>query len=206
MQGLPDSMKALIREFAKMPGIGPKSAQRLAFFILTRPESEAKKLSEAVIKLKDTVKFCRACNNLSDTELCEICSNENRDKSSLCVVAKPSDIISIEKMGRFNGIYHVLLGLLSPLDGIGPRDLKIDDLVRRIKKGRIKELTLATDSNTEGETTTLYLIKLLKPLGVKIFRIAYGMPVGASLEYADQATLYKAFEGKREVGKSDASV
>lgn len=201
MKGLPDSMKALIQEFAKLPGIGPKSAQRLAFSILTRPGTEAKKLSEAITKCKDTVQFCKLCNNLSDKELCEICSNEARDKSSLCVVAKPNDVISIEKMGRFNGVYHVLLGLLSPLDGITPRDLKIDDLVKRIKKGRINEVTLATDSSTEGEATTLYLAKLLKALNVKVFRIAYGMPVGANLEYADQATLYKAFEGKREISK-----
>ena len=199
MKGLPDSMRALIREFSKMPGIGPRSAQRFAFFILTRPDAEAKRLSDAIVKLKSTVKFCKACNNLSDAELCEICANEARDKSSLCVVGKPNDIVSIEKMGQFNGIYHVLLGLLSPLDGIGPKDLQIDGLARRIKKGGIKEVTLATDSNTEGEATTLYLIRLLKPFGVKLFRIAYGMPVGANLEYTDQATLYKAFEGKKEV-------
>jgi recombination protein RecR len=199
MKGLPDSMKALIKEFAKMPGIGPKSAQRLAFFILARPGDEAKKLSEAIVKLKDTVKFCKVCNNLSDTELCDICSNEKRDTASLCVVAKPNDVISIERMGRFNGMYHVLLGLLSPLDGIGPKDLKIDELVRRVKKGGVREVTLATDSNTEGEATTLYLTRLLKPLGVKLFRIAYGVPVGANLEYADQATLYRAFEGREEL-------
>lgn len=199
MKGLPDSMKALIAEFSKMPGVGPKSAQRLAFFILTRPAEEAKKLSDAILKLKETVKFCRVCNNLSDTGLCDICSNENRDKTLVCIVEKPSDVISIEKMGEFNGVYHVLLGALSPLDGVGPKDLKIDELVKRIKKEKIKELIIATDSNTEGEATALYLIKLLKPLGIKLYRIAYGMPMGTNLEYADQATLYKAFEGKKEV-------
>jgi len=199
MRGLPDSMKALISEFSKMPGIGPKSAQRLAFFILTRPAEEAKRLSEAIVKLKNSVKFCKLCNNLSDRELCDICANDARDKATLCVVEKPSDVISIEKMGRFNGVYHVLLGALSPLDNVGPKDLKIDELVRRIKKEKIKELIIATGSNTEGETTALYLIKLLTPIPVKLFRIAYGMPVGANLEYADQATLYKAFEGKKEV-------
>ena len=199
MKGLPDSMKALITEFSKMPGIGPKSAQRLAFSILTKPSEDAKKLSEAIIKLKNTVKFCKVCNNLSDSDTCNICSNPSREKSILCVVEKPSDVISIEKMGDFNGLYHVLLGSLSPLDGVGPKDLKIDELVRRIKKEKIKELIIATASNTEGEATALYLIKLLKPLGVRLYRIAYGIPVGANLEYADQATLYKAFEGKKEV-------
>lgn len=199
MKGLPDSMKELISEFGKMPGIGPKSAQRLAFSILTRPAEDAKKLSDAVTKLKNTVKFCKMCNNLSDTELCEVCSNEKRDKSILCVVEKPSDVISIEKMGQFNGLYHVLLGALSPLDGVGPKDLKIDDLIKRIKKEKIKEVVIATSSNTEGEATALYLIKVMKPLGARIYRIAHGMPVGANLEYTDQATLYKAFEGKKEV-------
>lgn len=199
MKGLPNSMRALIAEFSKMPGIGPKSAQRFAFFILKRPVAEAKKLSDAIIKLKNTVQFCKMCNNLSDSELCDICKNETRERASLCVVEKPSDVISIEKMGWFKGLYHVLLGALSPLDGIGPEDLKIHDLIDRLKRGGIKEVTLATDSSTEGEATALYLIHVLKPLGVKLFRIAYGMPVGANLEYADQATLYKAFEGRNEV-------
>ena len=199
MKGLPDSMKTLIAEFSKMPGIGPKSAQRLAFSVLKRPTEDAKRLSEAIKKLKESVKFCKLCNNLSDKELCDICSNEQRDRTILCVVEKPSDVISIEKMGEFNGLYHVLLGALSPLDNIGPKDLKIDELVKRIKKEKIKEVIIATDSNTEGEATALYLIKVLKPLAVKLYRIAYGMPMGANLEYADQATLYKAFEGKKEV-------
>lgn len=199
MKGLPDSMRALIAEFSKMPGIGPKSAQRLAFFILRRPAEEAKKLSDAIVKLKNSVKFCKVCNNLSDGELCDICGNDARDRTRLCVVEKPNDVISIEKMGQFNGVYHVLLGALSPLDGIGPRDLKIEELVKRIRKKKIKEVIIATNSNTEGEATALYLIKLLKPLGAKVYRIAHGIPVGANLEYADQATLYKAFEGKREI-------
>ncbi|MFH1381196.1 MAG: recombination mediator RecR [Candidatus Omnitrophota bacterium] len=199
MTGLPDSMKVLISEFSKMPGIGPKSAQRLAFFILTRPLAEAEKLSDAVIKLKKTVKFCKLCNNLSDKDTCDICGDSSRDKSILCVVEKPNDVISIERMGDFHGAYHVLLGALSPLDGIGPKDLKIDELLRRITKENIKEIVIATDSDTEGDATALYLIRLLKGFGVKVYRIAYGMPVGSNLEYADQATLYKAFEGKRQV-------
>jgi len=198
-KGLPESMNTLIREIGRMPGIGPKTARRLAFFILKRPKEEAKRLAGAILKVKETVRFCRDCNNLSDSELCEICANEKRDRSVLCVVEKPSDVISIEKMGDFTGRYHVLLGALSPLDGVGPEDLKIDDLVKRIKKDKVKEVIIATDSNTEGEMTALYLAKVLKPLGVKLYRIGYGMPVGADLEYADQATLYKAFEGKREI-------
>lgn len=199
MKGLPDSMKTLITEFSKMPGIGPKSAQRLAFYILTKPLEEAEKLSGAIVKLKSTVKFCKVCNNLSDSELCNVCNNESRNKDIICVVEKPNDIISIEKMGQFNGVYHVLLGVLSPLDGVGPKDLKIDQLYKRIKKEKTREIIIATSPNTEGEATALYLIRIFKGLGVKIYRIAYGMPVGANLEYADQATLYKAFEGKREV-------
>jgi recombination protein RecR len=151
------------------------------------------------MKLKSAVKFCAVCNNLSDKELCDICASDKRDKTILCIVEKPTDVISIEKMGEFNGVYHVLLGVLSPLDGVGPKDLKIDELLKRIKKEKIKEVIIATDSSTEGEATALYLIKVLKPLGMKIYRIACGMPVGADLEYADQATLYKAFEGKRQV-------
>ena len=199
LKGLPPSMNNLVREFSRMPGIGPKSAKRLAFFVLKQSKEDSKRLAESVLKLKETVRFCKLCNNLSDSELCDICANEKRDKSVLCVVEKPSDIISIEKMGEFTGLYHVLLGALSPLDGVGPEDLKIADLVKRIKTDRVKEVIIATDSNTEGETTALYLVKILKGLGAKLYRIGYGMPVGADLEYADQATLYKAFEGKREI-------
>jgi len=199
MKGLPDSMRGLVTEFSKMPGVGPRSAKRLAFYILTRPREEVKNLSDAIIKLKDTVRFCKRCNNLSDSEYCDICTNDSRDKKFLCVVEKPSDVISIEKMGRFNGVYHVLLGTLSPLDGIGPEDIKIDELIKRVRREKIKEVVIATDSNTEGEATALYLIKVLKPLGIKVYRIAYGVPVGSNLEYADQATLYKAFEEKKAV-------
>ena len=192
-------MRALISEFSKMPGIGPKSAKRLAFFILRNPSEDAERLSGAILKVKSNVKFCEVCNNLSDTDVCDICANPARDRKTLCVVEKPSDVIAIEKMGEFNGVYHVLLGTLSPIDGIGPKDLKIEELVKRIKKEKINEVIVATSPNTEGEATALYLIKLLGPMGIKVYRIAYGMPVGSDLEYADQATLYKAFEGKKQV-------
>jgi len=199
VKGLPASMRALISEFSKMPGIGPKSAKRLAFFILRNPSEDAERLSGAILKVKSNVKFCEVCNNLSDTDVCDICANPARDRKTLCVVEKPSDVIAIEKMGEFNGVYHVLLGTLSPIDGIGPKDLKIEELVKRIKKEKINEVIVATSPNTEGEATALYLIKLLGPMGIKVYRIAYGMPVGSDLEYADQATLYKAFEGKKQV-------
>lgn len=199
MKGFPQSMNTLITELAKMPGIGRKTAERLAFFILKNRKEAAETLAEAIVKVKDSVRFCNICNNLSDHELCDICSNPSRDKNILCIVEKPNDVISIEKMGKYNGIYHVLLGSLSPLDGIGPKDLKIDELIKRLKKDRIKEVIIATDSSTEGEATALYIIKLLKGLGVRLTRIASGIPVGANLEYADQATLSKAFEGRVSV-------
>ncbi|MCK4463533.1 MAG: recombination protein RecR [Candidatus Omnitrophica bacterium] len=199
MKGFPQSMNTLVNEFSKMPGIGPKTAQRLAFFILKGSDRDAKNFADAILKVKDSVRFCKTCNNLSDSEICDICSNPSRDKHILCVVERPNDVISIEKMGKYNGIYHVLLGALSPLDGIGPKDLKIDELIKRTKKNRIQEVIIATDSNTEGEATALYIIKVLRPSGVKLTRIASGIPVGANLEYADQATLTRAFEGRRLV-------
>ena len=199
MSGFPVSMKALIDEFSKMPGIGPKSAQRLAFYILRSSKNEAEALSRAIIKVKDSVRFCKVCNNLSDEDLCEICKSHSRNKSILCVVEEPNDIITIERARNFDGVYHVLLGSLSPLDGIGPSDLKIKELLERVKKDKFKEIIIATDFNTEGEATALYLFKVLKNSGAKLSRVAYGIPVGSDLEYADQATIIKAFEGRREV-------
>lgn len=199
MTGFPSSMKALIEEFSRMPGIGPKSAQRLAFHILRSGKGEAQALAGAIIKVKESVRFCRICNNLSDEETCEICRSPSRNRSVLCIVEEPNDAASIERSGHFNGLYHVLLGSLSPLDGIGPSELKIEDLLGRVRKERFKEIIIATDFNTEGEATALYLQKVLKPAGVKVTRVAYGIPVGGDLEYADQATIAKAFEGRREV-------
>lgn len=198
MSGFPISMKELILEFAKMPGIGPKTAQRLAFYILRASKADAEALSKAILKVKASVRFCKVCNNLSDEEICDICKSASRDKSILCVVEEPNDIVTIEKAGNFNGIYHVLLGSLSPLDGIGPSDLKIKELLERVKKERFKEIIIATDFNTEGEATALYLSKILKTSGARLTRVAYGIPVGSDLEYADQATIIKAFEGRRE--------
>lgn len=199
MTGFPVSMKALIEEFSKMPGIGPKSAQRLAFYVLRSARADAQTLAGAIIKVKESVRFCKVCNNLSDEETCEICKSPSRNRSLLCIVEEPNDIVTIERSGNFNGVYHVLLGSLSPLDGIGPSELKIDSLLIRVKKEHFKEIIIATDFNTEGEATSLYLLRALKGSGAKITRVAYGIPVGGDLEYADQATIIKAFEGRREI-------
>ena len=199
MSGFPVSMKLLVEEFAKMPGIGPKSAQRLAFYILRAPKTDAEALAKAIGKVRESVRFCKVCNNLSDEEICDICKSKSRDHSILCVVEEPNDIIAIERAKEFTGIYHVLLGSLSPLDGIGPSDLKIEELLERTKNEKFKEIIIATDFNTEGEATALYLIKQLKGSGAKLTRVAYGIPVGSDIEYADQATILKAFEGRREL-------
>lgn len=199
MSGFPVSMKLLVEEFAKMPGIGPKSAQRLAFYVLRASKSDAEALAKAIGKVKESVRFCRVCNNLSDEEICDICNSKSRNRSLLCVVEEPNDVIAIERARKFDGVYHVLLGSLSPLDGIGPSDLKIKELLERVKKEKFKEIIIATDFNTEGEATALYLLKQLKGLGAKLTRVAYGIPVGSDIEYADQATILKAFEGRREL-------
>ena len=182
-----------------MPGIGPKSAQRLAFYILRTSKDEADALSRAITKVKESVRFCNVCNNLSDEDICEICKSNSRDKSFLCIVEEPNDIVTIERAGEFNGIYHVLLGSLSPLDGIGPSDLKIKELLERVKREKFREIIIATDFNTEGEATSLYLCKVLKGSGAHLTRVAYGIPVGGDLQHADQATIIKAFEGRREL-------
>jgi recombination protein RecR len=189
----------LIEEFAKMPGIGPKSAQRMAFHILRAPKAEADALSKAIGKVKESVRFCNVCNNLSDEEICDICKSKSRDRSLLCVVEEPNDVMAVERAREYNGVYHVLLGSLSPLDGIGPSDLKVKELLERVKKEKFKEIIIATDFNTEGEATALYLMKQLRDSGAKLTRVAYGIPVGSDIEYADQATILKAFEGRREL-------
>ncbi len=200
MSGFPVSMRSLIEELSRMPGIGPRSAQRLAFYILRSSREAAAALSGAILKVKDSVRFCKTCNNLSDEETCEICKSPSRNRSLLCIVEEPNDIITIERAGDFNGIYHVLLGSLSPLDGIGPSDLKIKELLDRVKREKFKEIIIATDFNTEGEATSLYLVRVLKGSDAVITRVAYGIPVGGDLQYADQATIIKAFEGRREIG------
>ncbi|NQU74084.1 MAG: recombination protein RecR [Candidatus Omnitrophica bacterium] len=197
--GLPESLLKLVEYFRKFPGIGQKTAQRLAFFVLKAPLGYVKDLSTALINVKEVIKFCKICNNLSDGDICSVCNDAARDKSVMCVVEEPNDMIAVEKTGKFNGVYHVLLGAISPLDGIGPEEVKIKELLHRLKEKKPKEIIIATNPDTEGETTALYLHKLLKPFNIKITRIGYGMPVGAELEYADQATLLKAIDSRREL-------
>lgn len=193
------SMQDLIEHFKKMPGIGAKTAERFAFYVLKSPKDEMEKFSSAIKKVKESVKFCKICGNLSEAEICDICLNPRRDKTIVCVVEEPKDLILIEKSGHYKGSYHVLFGSISPLDGIGPDDLRIKELLKRVKEDKVKEVILATDSDAEGETTALYLSKELKPFKIKISRIAYGIPVGENFDYIDQATLIRALEGRRSV-------
>ncbi|MCM8780599.1 MAG: recombination mediator RecR [Candidatus Omnitrophica bacterium] len=199
MSNYTESIEKLIELLERLPGIGRRSAERIVGYILNVSKEEVKKLSETLSLVKENVRFCRICNNLSEQELCKICRNEQRKKDTICVVENPSDIIAIEKAGNYNGVYHVLMGAISPLEGRGPGDLKIDSLIQRLKQNSIKEVIIATDADTDGEMTALYLTKLIKPLGVKLSRIGVGIPIGSNLEYADSATLSKALEARREV-------
>jgi len=194
-------MQELISHFKKMPGIGAKTAERLAFYVLKSPKEEMEGFSSAIKKVKELVKFCSICGNLSESELCEICSNPHRDKTIVCVVEEPKDLILIEKAGCYKGLYHVLFGAISPLEGIGPEDLRIKELLTRIKQDKIQEIILATDSDAEGETTALYILKELKSFKIKITRIAYGVPVGGNFEYIDLATIARAIEGRQFVNR-----
>jgi recombination protein RecR len=199
MPDFAEPLARLINEFKRLPGIGQKSAQRLAFHILRSPREEAEKLSQALADVKDKLGLCRLCNNISDGELCNFCRDPNRDRKLLCVVEEAHNILPIEVTRQFNGLYHVLQGALSPLKGIGPEHLKIKNLVERIGQGEIEEIIVATNPTVEGEATAVYLSKLLKPLGVKVSRIAMGIPVGSDIEFADEVTMWKAMEGRREM-------
>lgn len=190
-------MAKLIKEFSKMPGVGVRSAQRLTFHILKSSEEDVKALSRYIGEVKERVQFCGKCNNLSEYEICSICSDNKRDPGKLCVVGCPNGVIAMEKANAYNGLYYVLLGELSPLDGVGPRELKIEGLLKRVKDENINEIILSTNFTTEGETTALYIMKLLEPFKIRVTRLARGVPVGASLEYADGATLQRAFEERR---------
>ena len=194
-----ESIEKLIERLIKLPGIGRRSAERIVGYILNASSQEIKSLSEAICNVKENVRFCRICNNLSEQELCRICQDNRRKKDILCIVEKPSDVSAIEKTGNFGGVYHVLLGSISPLEGMGPTDLKINGLINRIKQENIKEVIIATDFDTEGETTALYLTGLLRPQGVKLTRIGVGIPMGSNLEYADSPTLSMAFASRREI-------
>jgi recombination protein RecR len=194
-----ESIEKLIENLIKFPGVGRRSAERIVSYILGASKDEIKSLSDSINKVKESVRFCSLCHNLSEEELCRICQDSRRQKDIICIVEKPGDVTAIEKSGSFTGVYHVLLGSISPLEGRGPSDLKIDTLINRIKQGNIKEIIIATDADIEGETTALYLTNLIKPLGVKLSRIGLGLPVGSNLEYADSTTLSKSLESRRSI-------
>jgi recombination protein RecR len=189
----------LIEELSKLPGIGPKSAQRLAFYILKASPDEAQKLARAIVTVKEKIKFCSICFNVTDHEICDYCKDPRRDDSILCVVEESRDIVALEKTGEFRGRYHVLQGAVSPIDGVGPEDIRIKELLQRLQDGKTKEIVVATNPNIEGEATAMYVAKLIKPLGIKVTRIASGLPVGGDLEYADEVTLGRALQGRREM-------
>jgi recombination protein RecR len=190
-----ESVERLIEQLGQLPGIGRKTAQRLALFILRQPRENVVALARSIVDVKDKVRYCSICANITESDPCSICASRKRERSLICVVEEPSDVIAIEKTNEFRGLYHVLGGALSPLDGIGPEDLKIKELLNRVT-GEITEIILAMNPNTEGEATTIYLSRLLKPLGVKVTRIARGLPIGSDLEFADEATLSRALEGR----------
>ena len=192
------TLNKLIEELSKMPSIGPKTAQRIAFYILRSSKEEAMALSQAILDLKEKIIHCSVCSNITEEDPCEICSDSQRDHSLICVVEEPKDVLAFEKSRGYNGVYHVLLGALSPLDGIGPNELKIKELMERIKKEKVSEVILATNPNTNGEMTAMYLAKLIRPLKVKVTRLAHGIPVGGNIEYVDEETLAKSLEGRKE--------
>ena len=199
MASYTESIEKLIERLNKLPGIGRRSAERIVDYILKTPAEEIRLLSEAISRVKENVRLCSVCNNLSEADLCAICRDSRRERYLLCIVENPTDVTALEKAGNFHGLYHVLLGAISPLEGKGPADLKINGLFNRIKKDNVKEVIIATDADTEGEITALYLTKLIKPLGVKLTRIGLGIPMGSNLEYADSTTLSKALESRREI-------
>ena len=187
----------LIEQFQKLPGVGRKTAQRLAFFMLSLPEEEAQGFANAIINAKKTVKFCSVCQNLTDSEVCGICEDKSRDTETICVVSDPKDVAAIEKTREYNGLYHVLHGCISPMNGIGPDDVRIKELIARVAQGGVREVIMATNPDTEGEATAMYISRLLKPFGISTSRLAYGIPVGGHLEYADEMTLTRALSGRR---------
>lgn len=189
----------LIEEFEKMPGIGHKTAQRLAFHVLDMSPSAVENMINAIAAAKKNITYCSVCQNLTDVNPCKVCANSKRDESTICVVENPRDVIAMEKTREYKGLYHVLHGAISPMAGIGPEDIKIKELLNRIKNSEVKEVIMATDPNIEGEATAMYISKLLKPMGIKVTRIAHGIPIGGDLEYADEVTLTKAIEGRREI-------
>ncbi|MCU1449019.1 MAG: replication and repair protein RecR [Acidimicrobiales bacterium] len=192
-------VQELIDQLGRLPGVGPKSAQRIAFYLLKLSKEDAERLAEAIVEVKARISFCRRCWNVSEGELCELCRDERRDPAIVCVVEEPRDIVAVEKTQEYRGLYHVLQGAISPIEGIGPEQLRVKELLARVDTEGIKEVILCTNPNLEGEATAMYLARLLKPLGLSVTRIASGLPVGGDLEYADELTLGRALEGRREV-------
>ena len=189
----------LLEEFARLPGIGPKSAQRIAYWLLTAETADAQRLADAIVEVKRTIHFCPVCFNFAEGDLCEVCDDVHRDRTKICVVEEPRDLVAIDRTGEFAGTYHVLQGAISPIDGIGPERLRVRELIDRLGSGEVTEVVIATNPNVEGETTALYLARLIKPLGIKVTRIASGLPVGGDLEFADEVTLGRALEARREM-------
>ena len=196
---LPDPLARLVEQLQKLPGIGAKGAQRLAFHILKNPRDDAERLCDAIRDVKEQVTYCSTCNNITDRDPCVFCTSASRDQRMICVVEEPQNVSVIEKTREFRGVYHVLMGALSPLHGVGPDDLKIKSLLARVANGGVEEIILATNPTVEGEATALYLARLLKPLGVRVTRIAMGIPVGSDLEYTDEVTMTRAMEGRRDI-------
>lgn len=195
----PRALNSLIDELCRLPGIGEKTAQRLAFFILRSPAARVRRLAQAIVEVKEKILFCSQCSSITESDPCPLCTDASRDRSVICVVEDPSDVFLIERTGAHKGVYHVLMGALSPLDGIGPEQLKIDALITRIDQGGVREVICATNPNMEGEATVLYLAKLLKPRGIRLTRLAHGLPVGGNLEYADEITLSRSLEGRLDL-------
>ena len=199
MEYFPPPLEKLVDQFARLPGIGGKSAQRLAFFVLGLPEAEARDFAEAIVDAKRSITCCPVCQNFTSGGLCPICSSPKRDGTTVCVVADPRDVAAIERSREYNGHYHVLHGVISPMNRVGPDDLSIKPLLERVSQGDVREVIMATNPDTEGEATAMYVARLLRPLGVRVTRLAYGIPVGGHLEFADEATLTRALEGRREI-------
>lgn len=199
MSFFPPSLENLIDKFASLPGVGRKSAQRLAFHVLSLPDDEARAFADAVTAAKSSVKCCKICQNFTESEICPICASDRRDKSVICVVSEPKDVLSIERGREYNGTYHVLHGVLSPMNHVGPDDIRIKELLHRIADSDVEEVIMATNPDTEGEATAMYISRLLKPFNIKVTRLAYGIPVGSNLEFADDATLNRAIEGRTEM-------
>ena len=199
MSFFPASLENLVDHFASLPGVGRKSAQRLAFHVLGLPDEEARAFADAILDAKSNVHCCRICQNLTEGEICSVCASPPRDKATICVVSEPRDVLSIERGREYNGTYHVLHGVLSPMSHVGPDDIRIKELLTRVAENDIEEVIMATNPDTEGEATAMYLSRLLKPFGVKVTRLAYGIPVGSNLEFTDDATLSRAIEGRTEI-------